>query len=317
MFKKVKLFSVTILASAVLFSFSSCASTGAENQSDAVTSSSKIENSSSSNFKKEVENMKITLVSSPASPIAGKEFAKPFVVSVKDNDGNPYSSYTICIKAPAGKTDGEIDYEVTEVETDENGIISYKPSTFSTSMNGTISFYPKAPSHSSANQKLAKSVELKVPCKVKINLPKGKNIMVVVFDYNESGKMIITPSSDLMNEIWKAGFPYQAQNADFHKQIDQGTDAIYKAAKAMVGGSSLYKYIVYGKVKYASPVTEVEGGFKCSLTGTVTAIDWSTGKDVYTVTKTVTVTDKNKWSVYKACQTKLAKELADDLVYSM
>lgn len=318
MLKNYKLFNATILISTVLLALPSCATTKAESTSKE-SEDAKIEAVSVSNFKKEVENMNITLVSAPDAPMAGSPFAKPFVVSVKDNDGNPYSNYTLSVKVPTGKNNGVIEYETIEAVTDENGRVSYKPSTFPTSMNAVITFSPKIPFNSSTNQKLAKAVSLEVPCRVRFALVK-KSILVNLVDYDQKGKMIVDSgitSSNLVGEFWRAGYPYQAQNADFHKQIDAGSAAVYARAKEMVQGSTYYKYIVYGKVKYASDIKEVEGGYSLSLTGTVTVIDWTTGKDIYTVTKTSTVVDKNKWAVYKACQTQLAKDLCNDLVYSM
>lgn len=316
MFKNFKLFNATILISTVLLAVPSCATTKAEKSE---SEASKAESVTVSNFKKEVENMQITLVSAPEAPVAGSPFAKSFVVSVKDKEGNPYSNYALSVKVPASKTDGVIEYETVDVTTDESGKASYKPGPYPTSINGVITFSPKTPSNSSANQKLAKSVALEIPCQVRFALVK-KSILVNLVDYDQKGKMIVDSgitSSNLVGEFWRAGYPYQAQNADFHKQIDDGSAAIYAKAKEMVQGSTYYKYIVYGKVKYASDIKEVEGGYSLSLTGTVTVIDWTTGKDIYTVTKTTTVTDKNKWAIYKACQTQLAKDLANDLIYSM
>lgn len=317
MFKNFKLFKSIVLISAVLFAVPSCASTKTDSAAGS-SENAKVESAGSS-FKKEVENMQITLLSAPEAAVAGSPFSKPFTVSVKDKEGNPYSDYTLSVKVPSGKTDSTVTYETVEVTTDENGKASYKPKTFDTSINGTITFAPKAPSNSSANQKLAKSVAVEVPCLVRFALVK-KSILVNLVDYDQKGKMIVDSgitSSNLVGEFWRAGYPYQAQNADFHNQIESGSAAVYAKAKDMVQGSNYYKYIVYGKVKYVSDITEVEGGYSLTLTATVTVIDWATGKDIYTVTKTSTVTDKNKWAILKACQTQLAKDLANDLVYSM
>lgn len=318
MLKRFKLVNAVIILSTILASVPSCTTTKAE-VSSADSETVKSENTNASSFRKEAENMEIKLVSAPEPAVAGTAFAKPFVVSVKDKEGNPYSNYTLTVNFPAEKKDGVISYDTAEIVTDENGKASFKPAVYGTSINGVITFSPKAPSNSSANQKLAKSVALEIPCQVRFALVK-KSILVNLVDYDQKGKMIVDSgitSSNLVGEFWRAGYPYQAQNADFHKQIDDGSAAIYAKAKEMVQGSTYYKYIVYGKVKYASDIKEVEGGYSLSLTGTVTVIDWTTGKDIYTVTKTTTVTDKNKWAIYKACQTQLAKDLANDLIYSM
>ena len=64
MLKNYKLFNATILISTVLLALPSCTTTKAESTSKE-SEDAKIEAVSVSNFKKEVENMNITLVSAP------------------------------------------------------------------------------------------------------------------------------------------------------------------------------------------------------------------------------------------------------------
>lgn len=324
MTKLSKFFIMPALFAAALTAFTACESTKSEDSASTSLSQETADSSSSTGtvqFKKEMANIQLKLVSAPDAPLAKSAFAKPFVVSVKDLDGNPYSNYTLTVTAPVSKTENVVAFETTEVTTDDNGTVSFKPQTFTTSLNSSITFTPKAPSNNPQIVKLAKAVELEVPCKVKMLLPKPQTIMVNLVDYSPEDKMILSSSlstsSNLLGEIWRAGYPYQAQNADFHKQIDLGSEAVYKEARRMTGGAPNFKYVVYGKVKYASPIAEVEGGFSLTLTSTVTVIELATGKEFYTVTKTTTVVDKNKWNVLKACQEQIAKDLANDLIYSM
>lgn len=322
MMKNFKVFNFAVLFSALLLSFGSCESTQSESSSVNNSNIKQEESTKSPSnfaFEKELETLEIKVIAQPAAPVAGSPFASPYTVSVKDSEGNPRSDFTITVTAPSGKADGKVTYTTFDLTTDAQGKVSYKPETFSTSINGTITFMPKPPVKSNSFVKAAKAHAVEVPCRVRFALGK-KSILVNLVDYDQKGKMIDgsgISSSNLVSEFWRAGYPYQAQNADFHRQIDAGSAAVYARAKEMVQGSTYYKYIVYGKVKYASDITEIEGGYSLSLTGSVTVIDWTTGKDIYTVTKTSTVTDKNKWAVLKACQTQLAKDLANDLVYSM
>lgn len=312
---------MSALSAAILTAFTACESTKSEVQTSSSEPAEAPASAGTVQFKKEMSNIELKLVSAPEAPLAKSAFAKPFVVSVKDRDGNPYSNYTLTVTAPVSKTENVVAFETTEVTTDENGTVSFKPKTFTTSLNSKITFTPKAPSNNPQIVKLAQAVELEVPCKVKMLLPKPQTIMVNLVDYSPEDKMILSSSlstsSNLLGEIWRAGYPYQAQNADFHKQIDLGSEAVYKEARRMTGGAPNFKYVIYGKVKYASPIAEVEGGFSLTLTSTVTVIELATGKEFYTVTKTTTVVDKNKWNVLKACQEQIAKDLANDLIYSM
>lgn len=318
---KRKLTNITALLISTLVCFTSCESTDVENTSKSnINSSTQNKATSSSAFNDEMEDFEIVLVSKPSVPVAETPFTKPFVVSVKHNDGTPYANYTLSVTAPSEKTNNTISYEHFELTTDESGKASYTPKTFHTSINGIITFSPKTPYKSSSITKIVNEKSLTVPLQVRFSLAK-KHILVSIVDYDEKGRMVLnsalSSSSNLVGEFWRAGYPYQAQNADFHEQIEKGSDAVFSKAKEMVQGSSLYKYIVYGKVVYASSIEECEGGYSLSLTGTATAIDWELGKEVSTVTKTTTVIDKNKWAILKACQVQLAKDIANELIYSM
>ncbi|MBP5402525.1 MAG: hypothetical protein J6Y36_05125 [Treponema sp.] len=326
--KTIKIVSKAIFLLSLMSFMPSCETTQAETQefvekpaSSKKSSQESAESSTTAQLKKELSNMQIELVSSADTPFAGTAFKTPYTVSVKDNDGNPYANYTLTVTYPEKKTDNVVSFGTAEIVTNEKGIAVFKPETISTSINSTVTFSPKLPGNSPSLTKLAKSVELEVPCRVKFFLKKGHIVMVDLIDYTLDGKMnlnsALSTSSNTMQEFWKAGYPYQAQNADFHKVIDKGNEAICQAAKNLVGGATYFKYIVYGKVKYESDIKEVEGGYSLTLTADITVIDFATAKELYKVTKSTTVTDKNKWNVLKACQTQLAKDLVNDLIYAM
>lgn len=321
-----------ILAGGILIS---CESTTQENksseQTEKVTKSEKSEKSentdkndskseTSTSFKKDLQDMKIELVSAADIPFAGVPFKTPYTVSVKNNDGVPYANYTLSVTYPKAKEENAVVFANAEIITNENGIAVFKPETIATSINSTVTFEPKAPGSSPSITKLIKTVALEVPCRVKFQNA-GKLVMIDLIDYSESGKMILdsalSTSSNTVQEFWKAGYPYKAQNADFHSVIDQGPAAIHKAAVKLVQGSNLFKYIVYGKVKYVSPITETEDGFSVTLEATASVINYTNGQEYYTTTKTCTATSKNRWEVLKACQTQLAKDLTYDLIYEM
>ncbi|MBQ0004170.1 MAG: hypothetical protein KBT21_11610 [Treponema sp.] len=309
--------------------FGSCESTSQEpSEKTQVVKNTKTEESdkndskseNSAQFKKEIQNMKIELVSSSDNPVAGAAFKTPYTVSVKDIDGVPYANYTLSVTYPKARNENAITFAQAEITTNENGIATFRPEPVASSLNSTISFEPKPPVSSPSLTKLIKTVSLEVPFRVRFQNA-GKLVMIDIIDYSESGKMILdsalSTSSNTVQEFWKAGYPYKAQNADFHTVIDQGPEAIHKAAVKLVQGSNLFKYIVYGKVKYVSPVSESENGFSVTLEATVSVIDYATAKEYYTTTKTCTATSKNRWEVLKACQTQLAKDLTNDLIYAM
>lgn len=318
--KNIKLIKLNLILSSAILAFASCQSTSQESTKP-VTSKSSAQNEivieQSEKPKVNFDNVKISLVSNANVPIATVPFKTPFVVCVKDNQGNPLKNYPITVTYPASKNDNVITFAKQDINTDENGNVIFKPEPFQTSVNSTITFAPKA--NGVMQEKAAKKVQLELPFKVKFNSNK-KGIVINLIDYDEKDKMILnsalSTSSNLLGEFWRSGYT-TAQNADFHKVIDNGSEAICLAAKKLFQGSTYFRYIIYGKIKYASQITKVENGYTLTLKGTATVINYTTGQEICTITKTTTVTDKNQWNVLKACQTQLAKDLANELIYSM
>ncbi|MGN0740081.1 MAG: hypothetical protein ACI4LX_07910 [Treponema sp.] len=324
--KNLKSLNIAFITACMALGLNSCESTQQVSKNNAeetaVVKTEPAEQKKDESFsliKKQLQNLKITLVSSANIPAAGTAFKIPYVVNVKDKDGKPCPDFSLNVTYPVSKNENAVNFGSAQIVTDENGNASFKPDTISTSMNSTVIFEPALTNNNPQLVQLARQVALEVPCKVKFSIVK-QGIVINLVDYSENGKMILnsplSTSSNLVGEFWRAGYT-SAQNADFHTAIDGGSEAVYAAAKNLFQGGSYFKYIIYGKVKYASEITEVEGGYSLSLTGTATVIDYSTGKEYFTTTKTATVIDKNKWNILKACQTQLAKELADELFYSM
>lgn len=318
--KNIKLIKLNLILSSAILAFASCQSTSQES-TEPVTSKSSAQNEivieQSEKTKVNFDNVKISLVSNANVPIATVPFNTPFVVCVKDNQGNPLKNYPITVTYPDSKNDNVITFAKQDINTDENGNVIFKPEPFQTSVNSTITFVPKA--NGVMQEKAAKKVQLELPFKVKFNSNK-KGIVINLIDYDEKDKMILnsalSTSSNLLGEFWRSGYT-TAQNADFHKVIDNGSEAICLEAKKLFQGSTYFRYIIYGKIKYASQITKVENGYTLTLKGTATVINYTTGQEICTITKTTTVTDKNQWNVLKACQTQLAKDLANELIYSM
>lgn len=326
-FIKIAKYSIALLAA--LSYFASCESTNQaqDNQKPktqvekkaAQEAEQESKSESTTQLKKLLSNIQIKLVSSNDTPFAGNKFTKPYVISVTDKNGNPYSDFELSVSYPVSKEENIVSFGETEIKTDANGNASFKiDSVFQTSLNSAVTFIPKT-TNSPSLLKLAKEASLEVPCRVKF-LGQKKGIMINLIDYDINDKMVLSSSlstsSNLVGEFWRSGFT-TAQNADFHKVIDNGPDAVYKAAKNLVQGSPYFKYLIYGKVKYQGDITEVQDGYSLTLKADVTVIDMTTGKAYYTTSKTVTMVEANKWNVLKACQTELAKELNNELIYSM
>lgn len=310
-----------ILLAFAMLSFS-CESTKQENVSSLGDQSSKTETVGTTvvETNKKVEDVVITLESAPKQTIKNRAFAAPYVISVKDTDGNPIPNYALTVSYPSSRTNDDIVFSKTEVVTNDTGIASYTPDTPSFSVNSEISFYPKSIGSNPRALKKAANLVITAPYKVATNAQK-KGILIAIVDYNENGQMVLqsslSSSSNLLGELWRAGYTY-SQNADFHNNVNKDNpEGIYKDAINLVGRGSMFAYVIYGKVKYVQQITQTDDGYTCTITGEISCIELSTGNIVYKTQKTVTANNASKWAILKDAQTALAKELKDSIIYSL
>ena len=124
--KNIKLIKLNLILSSAILAFASCQSTSQESTKP-VTSKSSAQNEivieQSEKPKVNFDNVKISLVSNANVPIATVPFKTPFVVCVKDNQGNPLKNYPITVTYPetenyTAAVNSEIDVEVFDFEFD-------------------------------------------------------------------------------------------------------------------------------------------------------------------------------------------------------
>ena len=279
--------------------------------------------SSKAQFKKLVQDVKITVVSSPKETAKGKAFSSPYKIQATNAAGAPYADLKITAEYPAAKNGQSASYQKAELLTDQNGYAEFTPPAPEIAASDKVLFYPMPPASDPELVKLASSVAAEAPWKARTNLNSRAGILVSIVDYRQNGSINIgsgiQPSAQALTaNLWRAGL-MGAQNADFHNSIDADDPIrIRNDALKQLNGNSLFKFVVYGRVKYTGPITQdADGFYVATFNGDMGALSIETGDVLVKTTKSVTVKDKSEWKVVSAAQQEIAKLFCEELIYSL
>lgn len=339
--KMKKVLPVLLVLSAMLFA--SCESTkqeGAAEKQDAVNveqtvtqapteKESKKESaapaviSSKSQYKKLLQDIKISVLSSPRETVKGKAFSAPYKIQVTNLAGEPLSSLKMTAEYPSSRSQESVNYAKAEIETDANGVAEFAAPVPELSASANVLFYPLPPSSDPDLIKQASAIAAQAPWKAKSNLGARTGILVSIADYKQDGKFNIgngsQPSAQaLTSNLWRAGF-MGAQNADFHNSVDADDPArIRNDALKQLSGNTLFKYVIYGRVKYAGEITkDADGYYSVSFNGDLGALSISTGEVLLKASKSVTVKDKSEWKAISNAQQEMAKLFCEEVIYTL
>ncbi len=322
-----------ILSASLAFALVSCESTKQESQKVA----SEVESQTSENEKTPsqttrtadddlrnlLENTQITVMSSPKETTKGKAFSAPYKILVETLDGKPCQAMNITAEFPSGRTEDSVSFEKATLVTDANGNCEFAPPVPHFSIKSHVTFFPQISSSNPELVRLCQTVSATAAWNVRTNTNSRAGILVSVVDYNQDGKMIVGSGSQpstqsLTAALWKSGL-MGAQNADFHNSVDADAPARIQAdAKRLVGGNSTFRFVVYGRVKYAEKMSKDESGnWVVSLDGDVGALELSTGKVLFKARKSVSVKNKSQWNALKNAQEEMARQFAEEVVYGL
>lgn len=296
-------------------------STEKETKKEASSSSASF--SSKSQYKKILQDAKISVVSSPKETSIGKAFSSPYKIQAANQAGEPLASFKITAEYPESKNNGNLNFAKAEIVTDEKGLAEFSAPTPKIAANASVHFYPAAPSSDPDMMRMASQAAVEGQWKVRTNLGSHTGILVSVVDYRQNGNINIgngsQPSAQaLTSNLWRSGL-MGAQNADFHNSVDADDPVrIRNDALKQLNGNSLFKFVVYGRVKYASEITkDADGYYSVTLSGDLGALKIDSGEVLVKASKTVTAKDKSEWKVIGDAQQEMAKLFCEELIYTL
>ena len=321
-----------IITSAVLAAtlFTSCETTGnvnatteekpASGTAEKRTEKDEIPLDEFAQFRKEIEDFEISVTSVPKETVKNRDFDSPYKIRAANSEGVPYAGFAIDVSYPSSRDAGLLMFSKTQIVTDENGQAEFMPQKPAFAVKSQVTFTPVCPAaEPELIQKCSQSSKDAV-WKVKTNVSRGTGILISINDYNKNGKMKLgsnlSSSSKLLGELWRAGYTASG-NADFHNEVDSGNpESVRQAAKKIAQGNILY--VAYGKVKYASDITQDENGlYTLTLNGEIGCLKITSGEIMTDTSKTVTVKAKDQWSLYESAMNEMARQFCDELLYSM
>lgn len=266
-------------------------------------------------YSQKIEGFHFTLLSAPKQTTKGKIFTEPYVIEVKNSDGEPVESFELSVLYPSARKNGQIEFSETAITSDSEGKASFLPDAPEFSFNSEISFFPKGDMSDAEIAKIAAEHTIKAPYKVQTNLKSAGGTLAIV-DFNQNGKAIISnpvSSSNLLMTLMKLGFtrignaPQDVSDA----VIQENEEKVFARAKAIAPS-----FIVFGTVKIDS-CEKNDDGTTYSLTGSVKAMDSKTGEITFAIEKTISVTDKNDWTALANARKQLADEIANEIKYGL
>lgn len=262
----------------------------------------------------------LSVTQSPSEITKGRNFDKPYIVSVSKN-GSPLADTEIAVSYPSARNCDDVKYEETVLKTDATGTVSFLPPQPSSTFYSEVVFTPKTDSTNEEVLSLVKGKSVKAPFRVKTNLMRSGGSIAIV-DFNTKNAPIVSntvSSSKLLMALMNLGFK-GIGNADFTNAIVSGNDKrVYTEAKELFGNA--YSFLIFGTVKYATPITKehINGKdlYSVTLTGELAAFNMKTGELYIKTKREVTSTDAKEWNVLPMARDALANEFAEAVVYGL
>ncbi|MGI5172035.1 hypothetical protein H0R92_00320 [Treponema sp. OMZ 840] len=262
------------------------------------------------------ENINIKIVNSPSETKSGFAFTSAFSIAVTDKQGHPAASVGFTVKYPSSRINDNLVFATEEIQSDKNGIVVFSSPLPEFSCNTHVSFYPTAAVMDSQVLQYAEENSVKIPYKVYTDKT-NKSLSVSILDYTESGKAITSnslTSSSLLKALFRKGFR-RAGNSDFINEIHNGNiDLLYKNASALFRGQ--IDYLIFGTVKYESPVTKTEDElYEAVQRIDLFIMDIKTSDIILQTSYSFSAKEKNQWQVLDTIRNKLLAPAIAEYIY--
>ena len=283
-----------------------------------VSSSETVTSSDYDLYKNKIDGLSLKLVSAPKPTTKGRAFPSPFSVKVtKSADGTPAENVELTVQYPVSKKDEVVQYGEIKITSNANGTANFTPPVPKIAVNDTVMIFPSGDMTNEDIAAAAKLAGVSAAYQVRTNLLQSGGCIALV-DFAQNGTPITNnsvSSSNLLTEMMKKGF-VRVGNIDFTKEVISGNkDTVYAAAKPMIGTSSAY--LIFGTVKYEQVITQIDGGYTCTLLADVTCLNMKDGSVLYHTVKTATASDAKDWNVLPKARSELAKQIADAVYYGL
>lgn len=246
-------------------------------------------------------------VSSPTATRNGRAFKAPYVISISNKNNVPAVGIPVLVKYPVKKESGILIYNTETLLSNGKGIVTFDSPIPNLSCNSEIIFSTE---NGNSNEFLS------IPYEVYTN-KLGSGVSISLLDYTQSGTPITNnslSSSALLTAMYKTGFS-NIGNSDFVNEIHSNNEnLLYRNAKTLF--ANRINYLVFGTVKYDTPIEKLENGqFQVTMTTTFKVLDMVTGTVLLSDSLTSTVIDKSEWDVLNTYRSKhLGPEIAE-LIY--
>ncbi len=269
-------------------------------------------------YKNKIDGLSLKLVSAPKPTSKGRAFPSPFSIKVtKSVDGTPAENVELTVLYPVSKKDDLVQYGESKITSNANGTANFTPPVPKIAVNDIVSIFPAGDMSNEDIAAAAKLSGVTAAYQVRTNLLQSGGCIALV-DFAQNGTPITSnslSSSNLLTEMMKKGF-VRVGNIDFTKEVVSGSkDKVYASAKPMIGTSSAY--LIYGTVKYDQVITQIDGGYTCTLVGDITCLNMKDGSVLYHTVKTASATDTKDWNVLPKARAELAKQIADAVYYGL
>lgn len=269
-------------------------------------------------YEQKLQGIKISCDSYPKETQAQKPFTSPYVFKITDSNEKAVSDFELSILYPESKEMGQEVLQITDLKSDSNGIITFIPPTPSFAFDSLVKAYPSGDVTNSKIAELAEKHSISVPYKVKTNKQySGGNIAIV--DFTTSGKPITNnsvSSSNILMSLMKAGFK-RIGNIDLTNEIlSDDISLIHKNAKALLGNNS--KYLIYGTVKYDSPISKNEENlYTVTLNAKVNCLDLTNGELLSTFEFSKSSAENSEWKCLDSARKEIADFASQKILYGL
>lgn len=269
--------------------------------------------SSEKAFKEKIAKTAVTVVSVPKQTTKGVPFSSPYVIAVKDLDGNGVSSFPLTVSYPSSRINDSIVYATSQIITGEDGTVSFMPDVPAYPFNDKITFYPTPVTSDAAVVQLAYEAGVTAEFKV-ISEYSKTSCVLYVYSFNENGK-VETNFFPLFQELYNKGISSGNSPISSISYLDRPVDQLYRATKEIVGNQ--FVMMLFGTVKYVSAPEKTEKGYKCSLTADIQCVHMTDGAVLYRTQQTETAEAENKYKSVENCKKALADKIVNAIKYGL